>query len=146
VVKLHRFVSIWAVVATAQLAVAVPAEAHGLFRMLRTWQMDFHFLGLNPDFDGDGVYDHIDNCYKKANPFQDDTDGDGYGNVCDADYDNDGLVGFSDFGAFSANFASTNALYNHTEPVTDAVGFGGFGFFAANFGLPPGPYGSRACP
>jgi hypothetical protein len=31
---------------------------------------------------------------------QDDTDGDDCGNLCDADYNNDGIVGFPDFGIF----------------------------------------------
>jgi hypothetical protein len=35
-----------------------------------------------------------------ANTGQEDTDGDGYGNICDADLDNDGVVGFQDFNAF----------------------------------------------
>jgi hypothetical protein len=98
--------------------------------------------------DGDGVCP--DNCYLRVNPAQDDTDGDLCGNLCDADYDNDGIVGFSDFGAFTANFGTTNELYNHTEPVTDTVGFGDFGFFSANFGSAPGPSditpGTIACP
>jgi hypothetical protein len=97
--------------------------------------------------DGDGVGDNIDNCIDQYNPMQDDTDGDDCGNLCDADYDNDGTVGF---GAFSANFGTTNELYNHTEPVTDAVGFGDFGFFTSWFGAVPGPSGTTigtiACP
>jgi hypothetical protein len=94
--------------------------------------------------DGDGVGDNIDNCIDQYNPIQDDTDGDDCGNLCDADYDNDGTVGFGDFGAFSANFGTTNELYNHTEPVTNAVGFGDFGFFTSRFGTVPGPSGTTA--
>jgi hypothetical protein len=100
--------------------------------------------------DCDGVADHLDNCSEVANPVQDDTDADDCGNVCDADYDNNGTVGFADFGAFAQNFGTTNQLYNHTEPVHDLVGFGDFGIFAANFGAAPGPSGSTsgttACP
>jgi len=96
---------------------------------------------------GDGI---IDNCTDACNPIQDDTDGDDCGNLCDADYDNNGTVGFGDFGAFTANFGTTNQLYNHTEPVTDAVGFGDFGFFTSSFGTVPGPSGTTigtiACP
>ena len=36
-----------------------------------------------PDQDGDGVPDNIDNCPANANPDQADTDGDGIGDVCD---------------------------------------------------------------
>lgn len=92
----------------------------------------------------DGVGPEIDNCTEACNPVQDDTDGDDCGNLCDADYDNDGTVGFADFGAFTANFGTTNELYNHTEPVTDTVGFGDFGFLTANFGTVPGPSGTTA--
>jgi len=44
------------------------------------------------DRDGDRVPDASDNCLRVPNANQRDTDGDGYGNVCDADVDNDGRV------------------------------------------------------
>ena len=44
------------------------------------------------DLDGDGVPDARDNCLEVPNRDQRDTDGDGYGNLCDADFDNDGRV------------------------------------------------------
>lgn len=74
---------------------------------------------VEPDFDGDGVPDSVDNCPAHANPGQEDddhdgvgnrcddctkvanpnqldTNGDGYGNVCDADFNNDGVVNAPD--------------------------------------------------
>lgn len=103
------------------------------------------FSGSNPDFDLDGVGDAIDNCSEAANPNQDDTDADDCGNLCDADYNQDGNVGFGDFGEFTGvGFGTTNALYNHTEPVTDTVGFGDFGFYTQAFGGTPGPSGTTA--
>lgn len=47
------------------------------------------------DLDGDGVPDRRDNCREMPNPGQDDADGDGFGNRCDADLDGDGIVGTS---------------------------------------------------
>ncbi|MBW2493277.1 MAG: thrombospondin type 3 repeat-containing protein, partial [Deltaproteobacteria bacterium] len=95
--------------------------------------------------DMDGVIDQLDNCSERPNPNQDDTDGDGCGNLCDADYDNDGSVGFGDFGFFTRCFGTTNELCDHTEPVGGGVsGFSDFGFFTANFGLSPGPSGTTA--
>lgn len=52
------------------------------------------------DFDGDGVPDAADNCIVVPNADQRDSDGDGYGNLCDADVDNDGRVTTS-WGVFS---------------------------------------------
>lgn len=40
----------------------------------------------NPDVDGDGVLNEVDNCPFSLNPNQDDDDGDGVGDVCDDDY------------------------------------------------------------
>jgi len=49
------------------------------------------------DFDNDGITDNIDNCYMTENTGQQDTDGDGYGNMCDADLDNNSLVESNDY-------------------------------------------------
>jgi beta-glucanase (GH16 family) len=46
---------------------------------------------LPPDGDGDGVADRHDNCPQDANPSQADHDGDGAGDACDGDDDDDGL-------------------------------------------------------
>ena len=44
------------------------------------------------DVDGDGIVDTSDNCIDVANADQRDTNDDGFGNVCDADLNNDCLV------------------------------------------------------
>jgi len=62
--------------------------------------------GMSEDNDLDGIYDVLDNCsalYQDTTIGQDcDTDDDGYGNMCDGDFDN-GLT--TDSGDFSIWFA-----------------------------------------
>jgi hypothetical protein len=48
------------------------------------------------DSDSDGIPDSSDNCPNDANGSQQNTDGDGLGNVCDADNDNDGIPDTAD--------------------------------------------------
>ena len=48
------------------------------------------------DIDADGIADDDDNCVDQANANQVDTDSDGFGNVCDDDDDNDGVVDLAD--------------------------------------------------
>ena len=54
------------------------------------------------DQDGDGIADTMDNCTLTPNPGQRDTDRDGYGNACDADLNNDGVVDLTDFDLFTS--------------------------------------------
>ena len=54
------------------------------------------------DVDGDGVCDDVDNCSEAANPDQRDTDGDGYGNLCDGDLNNDGSTNTLDLNLYKA--------------------------------------------
>jgi hypothetical protein len=60
------------------------------------------------DLDGDGIDDSCDNCLLAAfpNPDQTDTDVDGFGNVCDADFNQDGITGGIDFNALRLAFGS----------------------------------------
>jgi hypothetical protein len=48
------------------------------------------------DNDGDGVSDATDNCPSDSNPGQRNTDGDAFGNACDADADNDTVLNDDD--------------------------------------------------
>ena len=72
-----------------------------------------------------------------ANTDQRDTNADGFGNMCDADLDNDGIVGFSDNSLLIGAFGSA-------DPDADLdgdgiVGFGDFSLLRSLFGNPPGP-------
>ena len=60
------------------------------------------------DTDGDGVVDNVDNCILVHNPAQRDTDGDGYGNYCDPDLNNDLTVNAADLALFKPLFFTTD--------------------------------------
>ena len=60
------------------------------------------------DTDGDGVVDNVDNCILVHNPAQRDTDGDGYGNYCDPDLNNDLIVQAADLALFKPLFFTTD--------------------------------------
>jgi hypothetical protein len=60
--------------------------------------------GCFSDSDGDGVCDDEDNCTLVSNTDQRDTDGDNFGNRCDADLNNDGFVNTLDLGLFKSSY------------------------------------------
>ena len=107
------------------------------------------FAGEN---EGDGIRDALDNCSATQNPAQDDTDGDDCGNLCNADYDNDGIVGFLDFGQFGAVYLTNDEEKIHRDGLIPGgtVGLLDFGFFSGAFLSVPGPSGTTigtvACP
>jgi len=70
----------------------------------------------NPDLDGDGVLNEVDNCPNDANPGQEDLDGDGEGDVCDGDIDGDGFR--NDRETF---YASDPLVFASTIEVCDGV-------------------------
>lgn len=95
------------------------------------------------DGDGDEVCDTADNCLGTSNASQTDSDQDGYGNACDPDVNNDGVVGGPDFAFFRAAFGSRCGDPEY-DPVADfnddcVVGGPDFSVFAAHFGGGPGP-------
>ena len=66
--------------------------------------------GFGPDIDTDGVLDIDDNCPLVANADQRDVDGDGYGSICDPDFNNDGVIGAADLAYLKANFFTNDPL------------------------------------
>jgi hypothetical protein len=89
------------------------------------------------DVDHDLVDDVVDNCLGAANNSQRDTDGDGYGNWCDADLNNDAKVNFADLAIFRSRFATSNA--DADLDGNGNVNFADLARFKALFGQPPGP-------
>jgi len=89
------------------------------------------------DGDHDMVVDEHDNCTAVPNPLQIDGDQDGYGNLCDADLNNDGGTGLDDV-------SEMLGLLNSSSPVGDLNGDGGVGMddvviVLGLMGTEPGP-------
>ena len=96
--------------------VRVGAASTVLIAILAAWPV---WAQDPPDADGDGVPDASDNCVDVANgaplgvcAAQLDTDQDGYENVCDADFDNDGVVSLADLHLILQHIGEQNALYD----------------------------------
>lgn len=91
------------------------------------------------DSDGDGIADAADNCTDVANPLQQDSNGDGYGNACDGDLNDDGIVNSLDLGLFRSVFFTSDP---HADMNSDGtVNASDLGLFRAGYFLPPGPSG-----
>lgn len=89
------------------------------------------------DSDSDGEPDATDNCTNVSNASQLDSDGDGYGNACDGDFNNDCIVNFLDIAAFANEFLGTNAIFDLNGD--GAVNFLDFSSLANAFLSIPGP-------
>jgi glucose/arabinose dehydrogenase len=95
------------------------------------------------DADEDLVEDALDNCTQVANPSQEDTDGDDYGNVCDCDFDQNLTCNISDFNVFLPDFVSTLDSGVGTDMDSNGtVGIADFNLFLPGFVAgEPGPSG-----
>lgn len=91
------------------------------------------------DSDGDGVTDDIDNCTDVPNPNQRDTNGDGFGNFCDADLNNDGIINAIDLGLFRIAFFSTGAGLDADFNGDETVNAIDLGRLRVSFFMAPGP-------
>jgi CSLREA domain-containing protein len=100
------------------------------------------------DTDGDGVVDVADNCTLVANPTQRDTNSDGYGNLCDPDFNGDGTVNINDFNRLKARLNITPVVDVDTDlDGNGAVNINDFNRLKSFLGKPPGPSGLHPnCP
>jgi hypothetical protein len=97
-----------------------------------------------PDTDADGVADDSDNCTLVANPGQEDSDGDGFGTACDADFNLDCRTNALDLGFFKTRFFGTDAVADfNADGVVNAQDLGAL---KTMFFSPPGPSALAACP
>jgi subtilisin family serine protease len=97
------------------------------------------------DADGDGVCDDRDTCLAVADPSQADSDLDGFGDACDADYDQTGLVGAGDFNLMREQLGR-RAGEPGFDPRFDhdgdgAIGSGDFNLLRSSLASAPGPSG-----
>ena len=97
------------------------------------------------DSDGDGIDDTEDNCQLISNPGQEDTDRDFFGNACDADLNNDGIVNTLDLGQYRKIFGSSDQDYDfnvHADLNSDGIiNTLDVGKLRILFGKSPGPRG-----
>ncbi|MFK8016298.1 MAG: trypsin-like peptidase domain-containing protein [Gammaproteobacteria bacterium] len=109
---------------------------------------DVTLVGITPnsctvfgaDTDGDGVQDAADNCTLIANADQTDADGDNYGNACDADLNNDGVINVVDLGLLRSLFFTTDAVADlNSDGVVNVVDLG---ILRSQFFGAPGPSGT----
>ncbi|MEE9411845.1 MAG: hypothetical protein V3V22_02210 [Methylococcales bacterium] len=92
----------------------------------------------NTDTDEDGIVDALDNCTLVVNTNQTDTDADGYGNACDADFNNNDIVDPFDLSRLKSLLGKTDA------PDEDLDGNGivdttDLSILMLGFGKKPGP-------
>jgi len=98
-----------------------------------------------PDTDGDGVMDANDNCMLTSNPLQQDFNRDGYGNICDADINNSGMVSTADFDLLRSvlgQAAGSSAIaFAADMNSSGTVSTADFALLRARLGTAPGPSG-----
>ncbi len=90
------------------------------------------------DGDADTIPDLLDNCSALANPAQRDTNGDGFGNACDPDLDDNGVVDFADLALLKQAFFAQGDLDEDFDG-DGSVNFADLSIMKGFFFGPPGP-------
>ncbi|MFK7887780.1 MAG: spondin domain-containing protein [Gammaproteobacteria bacterium] len=107
---------------------------------------DFVFTRLTDsclDSDTDSVGDDVDNCTAVANTDQTDGNGDGFGNACDADLNDDCTVNVVDLGLLRSAFFSSDPVADlNADGVVNVVDLG---LMRTAFFGPPGPSATASC-
>ena len=96
------------------------------------------------DTDGDTVPDPIDNCTLVPNPSQCDSDGDGFGNHCDGDLNNNTFTNSQDYLLFRAQLSQSSdpPTYNQADiNCNGVVNAQDYLLFRDLLGKPSGPSG-----
>lgn len=109
--------SLWLVGASSSLADggdAMVGEDTGVMLFGGLWPAG---VGAALDRDRDLAPDVTDNCTVERNTLQIDVDEDSYGNACDPDITNDGIVNFADM-------AQLKAVFFRRDPLADLNGDG----------------------
>ena len=125
---------------SASLSLTLPTGLHE--SLLRVSASPEHedaqtFVWYARDTDGDEIGDDADNAIYVPNADQRDTDGDGYGNVVDADLNQDMMVDFFDLSLLDGVFGSDDA--NADFNGDGVVDFFDLSIMDGLFGLAPGP-------
>jgi len=97
---------------------------------------------FNNDIDGDGIPNNADNCYKLSNATQVDSDGDGFGNRCDGDMNQNGITNSQDYVLFRQQIGqpSIAPTYNKADiNANGVVNSQDYVLFRGLIGAPPGP-------
>ncbi|MFK7888347.1 MAG: hypothetical protein AB8G16_15915 [Gammaproteobacteria bacterium] len=98
---------------------------------------------LTFDSDGDGIDDLQDNCTYSANASQYDSNGDGFGNACDGDVNDDCIVNGVDLAVFRLNYFTP---FPDIDFNGDGIpGIIDLGLLRTFFFQPPGPSGIASC-
>ncbi len=93
------------------------------------------------DSDNDGVPDVSDNCIDVENPDQEESDDDIYGDACDGDFNNNGIVDFGDHSIFLGLIGQSGPKGDFNRSTSPGVDFGDFSILLGMIGNAPGPSG-----